>query len=62
MTAQFPTVAGSLSPADLIAGPCALPEAPLAMPCQMLEPGTGMLRRMLSALLPRPHAPKGAEG
>ena len=32
------------------------------MPCQMLEPETGMLRRMLSALLPRPHAPKGAEG
>lgn len=51
-----------MSPADLIAGPCALPDAPLAMPRQRIETGPGLLRRILTAFLPRPPAPKGAEG
>lgn len=62
MTALHSSVADTLSPADLIAGPCALPDAPLAMPRQRIETGPGLLRRILNAFLPRPPAPKGAEG
>ena len=62
MTALHPLVAEPLSPAALIAGPCALPDAPLAMPRQQVESGPGPLRRLVAALLPRPSAPKGAEG
>ncbi|AOZ68339.1 hypothetical protein LPB142_02600 [Rhodobacter xanthinilyticus] len=48
----------SLTPAELVAGPCALPQAPLAMPPQVIEAGTGLWRRLVSALLPhRPAAP-----
>lgn len=62
MTAQYPTITGTLAPEDLIAGPCALPDAPLAMPRQVLEARAGLLRRILSAFLPRPPAPTGAKG
>ncbi|HEY0274760.1 MAG TPA: hypothetical protein VGC31_01625, partial [Paenirhodobacter sp.] len=33
----------TMSPADLVAGPCALPDAPLAMPQQVIEPARGPL-------------------
>jgi hypothetical protein len=62
MTAQYPSIAGSITPAELISGPCALPDAPLAMPRQTLEAEAGLLRRILSAFLPRPTAPTGAKG
>lgn len=40
----------------LIAGPCALPVAPLAMPQQVIEAERGWLRRLFGALIPRPSA------
>lgn len=48
--AQFDTGAA------LIAGPCALPEAPMAMPRQQLEAPAGVLSRLLSGLGLRPAA------
>lgn len=62
MTVQYPTIAGAISPAELISGPCALPHAPLAMPRQVLQARTGLMRRILSAVLFRPTAPTGAKG
>lgn len=41
-----------LSAAELIAGPCALPVAPLAMPPQVIEPRRSVLQ-WLAALLRR---------
>ncbi|WP_164885739.1 hypothetical protein [Paenirhodobacter populi] len=38
-----------MSPADLVAGPCALPDAPLAMPQQVIEPARGLFRRLADA-------------
>lgn len=32
-----PVDPASMTPADLVAGPCALPDAPLAMPHQVIE-------------------------
>lgn len=46
---------------DLIAGPCSLPTAPLAMPQQVIEHDMGLLRRLLSGLLP-PGAPTAGTG
>ncbi|HEY0212310.1 MAG TPA: hypothetical protein VGC40_01795 [Paenirhodobacter sp.] len=40
----------TMSPADLVAGPCALPDAALDMPQQVIEPAKGLLRRMIDAL------------
>ncbi len=41
-------------PQDLIAGPCALPDAPMAMPVQVLErEGAGIWLALL-ALVPQP--------
>ena len=57
------TEAVALAPAALIAGPCALPSAPMAMPAQVLEADAGLLRRLISALLPqRPAAPSAGAG
>lgn len=53
----------ALSPAELVAGPCALPNAPLAMPMQVIEPRVGLLRRLLSGLIPHhPAAPSAGAG
>lgn len=35
--AKMPVDPASMTPADLVAGPCALPDAPLAMPEQVIE-------------------------
>ncbi|MFT3688020.1 hypothetical protein [Paenirhodobacter sp.] len=35
--AKKPADPAAMSPADLVAGPCALPDAPLAMPQQVIE-------------------------
>ncbi len=35
--AKKPADPASMSPADLVSGPCALPDAPLAMPQQVIE-------------------------
>lgn len=52
-----------LSAAQLIAGPCALPHAPLAMPAQVIEPQTGLLRRLFGGLMPHhPAAPSAGAG
>ncbi|WP_339108351.1 hypothetical protein [Thioclava sp. GXIMD4216] len=43
-----------LEPQDLISGPCALPDAPMAMPVQVLErEGAGFWHALL-AVLPQP--------
>ena len=39
-----------MSPAELISGPCALPEVPLAMPRQELEREHSIGRRLITAL------------
>ena len=39
-----------LTPDALIAGPCALPVAPMAMPHQVIEPQSGLIRRLLTGL------------
>jgi hypothetical protein len=39
-----------MAPAELISGPCALPDAPLAMPRQQLERDMPIGRRLFSAL------------
>lgn len=55
--------ARALAPAALVAGPCALPVAPMAMPPQVIEPETGLIRRLIAALLPqRPAAPSAGAG
>lgn len=47
----------------LIAGPCALPDAPLAMPQQVIEAERGLLRRLIDGLTPhRPAAPSAGAG
>ncbi|MBD3786543.1 MAG: hypothetical protein IE922_06175 [Sphingomonadales bacterium] len=49
--------------AALIAGPCALPAAPMAMPPQVIEAEAGLLRRLVSLLLPqRPATPSAGAG
>ncbi len=39
-----------MQPAELISGPCALPDAPLAMPRQQLEREMSIARRLASVL------------
>jgi hypothetical protein len=39
-----------MAPAELISGPCALPDAPLSMPRQQLERERPVAARLLSAL------------
>ena len=39
-----------MAPAELISGPCALPDAPLAMPRQQLEREMSVARRIASVL------------
>ncbi|MFD2172663.1 hypothetical protein [Rhodobacter lacus] len=51
----------NLSPDELIAGPCALPVAPLAMPHQVIEHDRGLVRRLLAGMLP-PAAPTPGTG
>lgn len=52
-----------ISAEALIAGPCALPEAPLAMPPQVIEAERGLLRRLIDGLTPhRPAAPSAGAG
>ncbi|PTV93765.1 hypothetical protein C8J27_11245 [Rhodobacter aestuarii] len=47
-------VSGEALTADaLIAGPCALPTAPLAMPPQTIEHELGFFRRLLASLHPQ---------
>lgn len=66
MTAPFSPVAArqtatrALSPEALLAGPGALPDAPMAMPAQTLEHPQGLLRRMIAALLPERFAAPSA--
>ncbi|WP_038144940.1 hypothetical protein [Thioclava atlantica] len=50
------------SPEALIAGPCALPSAPMAMPRQQIEPDLSMLGRLVRFLTRRagPAAREGA--
>ena len=43
--ARKPVDPASMSPADLVAGPCALPDAPLPMPQQVIERAPAALRR-----------------
>lgn len=68
MTAHFPPPAADLPAAALtaealVAGPCALPLAPLAMPPQVIEAERGLLRRLLGGLVPhRPTAPSAGAG
>ena len=53
----------SLTPADLVAGPCALPQAPMAMPPQVIESEIGLMRRLFGSLLPHhPAAPSAGTG
>lgn len=40
----------AMSPADLVAGPCALPDAPMAMPEQVIEPSRSLIGRLGTAL------------
>lgn len=49
--------AAAMSPADLVAGPCALPDAPLAMPQQVIEPARGLFRRLADAAGLAPQSP-----
>lgn len=49
--------AAAMSPADLVAGPCALPDAPLAMPQQVIEPARGLFRRLADATRIAPQSP-----
>lgn len=43
-------VNAALTPEALIAGPCALPQAPLAMPHQVIEQPQSLVRRVLTGL------------
>ena len=70
MTAHLPPSAAhpidsvaAYTPGALIAGPCELPQAPLAMPAQVTEAPTGLLRRLPSGLIPHhPTAPSTGAG
>lgn len=55
----------SMSPADLVAGPCALPDAPMDMPEQVIEPARSLMARIIAAFgrAPRlPAAPSAGPG
>ncbi|MBA69249.1 MAG: hypothetical protein CML30_10285 [Rhizobiales bacterium] len=39
-----------MTPAELISGPCALPDAPIAMPRQQLERDMSLARRVMVVL------------
>lgn len=53
----------TMSPADLVAGPCALPDAPLPMPHQVIERDHGLLRRLMAGFGPHnPAAPSAGTG
>lgn len=55
-----PTAFGT---AALLAGPCALPSAPLAMPPQVIEAEHGLLWRLVHSLIPaRPATPSAGAG
>ncbi|WP_078571539.1 hypothetical protein [Thioclava sp. F36-7] len=43
-----------LSPEDLVAGPAALPVAPMAMPAQQIEPDLRLSTRLARMLTRRP--------
>lgn len=59
----FATESAPLAPAALLAGPCALPVAPLAMPPQVIEAEQGLLRRLVHGLIPaRPASPSAGAG
>lgn len=68
MTAHSPSFVAfapqaALSAEALVSGPCALPQAPLAMPAQVIEAEHGLLRRVLGGLMPfRPAAPSAGAG
>lgn len=54
-----------MSPADLVAGPGALPDAPMPMPEQVIEPARSLIARLAASLriLPRlPAAPSAGNG
>ena len=54
-----------MSPADLAAGPGALPDAPMPMPEQVIEPARSLIARLAASLriLPRlPAAPSAGNG
>lgn len=56
-------VARAMTPEALVAGPCALPVAPMAMPPQVIEHDAGLLRRLIGALVPRrPATPSAGAG
>lgn len=64
MTARLsPRVTPAAESAALLAGPCALPTAPLAMPPQVIEAEHGLLWRLVHGLIPeRPASPSAGAG
>lgn len=57
LAGRFSAKAGYPAPISaqtLIAGPCALPNAPLSMPMQTLEPEFGVMQRLKAWLRPLP--------
>ncbi|TQS71397.1 hypothetical protein ERN12_10200 [Rhodobacteraceae bacterium] len=53
-TADLNTHSAQLSTRDLLAGPGALPDAPMAMPVQVLEREPRRLRNLFGAFIPQP--------